>query len=847
MAVVKQMLLLLLSLVHLGTATPLIDAVRRGDVATVQALLENGADVNEPNEKGQTSLMLAAVTNSSMGIMKAVLAKNPDIDLQDQYGQTALMWAAQYGSVEKVKAILAQKPQMDLQNKYGWTALMIAAKQGSVEMVKAILAKNPEIDLQDQYGQTALMGAAQYGSVEKVKAILAQKPQMDLQNKYGWTALMIAAKQGSVEMVKAILAKNPQMDLQSKDGSTALMIAARYGSVVMVKAILAKKPQMDLQTENGWTTLIFAARFGSVEMVKAMLAQKPQMDLQNKDGWTALMEAAQYGSVEKVKAMLAQKPQMDLQNKYGWTALMIAAKQGSVEMVKAILAKNPQMDLQSKAGSTALMIAARYGSVEMVKAILAQKPQMDLQNKDGWTALMIAVRQNSPEKVRAILAARPAVDRQANSGATALFLAAEQGCEVCAAELLHLNASVDLPDFAGRTPLICAAERGHLRMVQRLRRHGARTEAVARNGQNALNAARAAQVKYCTEVDGQYADCKYYGLDAERLQATIAYLDDNTPKGFQLFKTMAGNPRLWYLMCPAIAVGTILGVIWHRYINAKDAKKHGSTGARKVALKAVARRQHWHQAFRACEVAACILLPFGMAFLWLDHFTFVPLFFVLYIFPRAIEMGAASIIARPVLLLTGLPRRQGCCDSRTPRLLGTIIFLTVTALMPWECENEISFYVYGDSTAGFLCHGPLATWMVRGIGMIRPALSRSSSQFVCPAYNAMPGWVKTVYFCFQRAIWLTAALWLLLTLLDMLGALSNQGLTAEEEDLADELHNRLLCTATAAEVQQICHGGVRPKPEEGCTCTLFPGGMRDEWCHRKASHDIYIYNYDHFL
>ncbi|CAK9066202.1 Kinase D-interacting substrate of 220 kDa (Ankyrin repeat-rich membrane-spanning protein) [Durusdinium trenchii] len=528
------MLLLLLSLVHLGTATPLIDAVRRGDVATVQALLENGADVNEPNEKGQTSLMLAAVTNSSMGIMKAVLAKNPDIDLQDQYGQTALMWAAQYGSVEK----------------------------------------------------------------------------------------------------------------------------------------------------------------------------------------------------------------------------------------------------------------------------------MDLQNKDGWTALMIAVRQNSPEKVRAILAARPAVDRQANSGATALFLAAEQGCEVCAAELLHLNASVDLPDFAGRTPLICAAERGHLRMVQRLRRHGARTEAVARNGQNALNAARAAQVKYCTEVDGQYADCKYYGLDAERLQATIAYLDDNTPKGFQLFKTMAGNPRLWYLMCPAIAVGTILGVIWHRYINAKDAKKHGSTGARKVALKAVARRQHWHQAFRACEVAACILLPFGMAFLWLDHFTFVPLFFVLYIFPRAIEMGAASIIARPVLLLTGLPRRQGCCDSRTPRLLGTIIFLTVTALMPWECENEISFYVYGDSTAGFLCHGPLATWMVRGIGMIRPALSRSSSQFVCPAYNAMPGWVKTVYFCFQRAIWLTAALWLLLTLLDMLGALSNQGLTAEEEDLADELHNRLLCTATAAEVQQICHGGI---------------------------------------
>eukprot|EP00435_Cladocopium_sp_Y103_P068216 s234_g31.t1 len=782
MAVTLLQLALLCLAAQASKDSKLIDAVKRGHLGEVQELLKDGADVDQTDDHlGLTPLMWAAARNSTE-MVKAILAENPEMDFQNKVGWSALIAAARYGSTEMVKAILAEHPNIELRKTDGWSALMEAARYGSTEMVKAILAENPEIDLQNKVGWSALMEAARYGSTERVKAILAENPEIDQEEIEGWSVLMLAARYGSTEMVKAILAKNPKTDLQNKEGSSALMIAAHSGSTEVVKAILAKKAKVDVQDKLGWSALMIAARFGSTDMVKAILAENPEMDVQNKDGWSALMEAARYGSTDMVKAILAENPEMDFRNKDGRSALMYAAQYGSTDMVKAILAKNPEMDFQNKDGWSALMIAAFYGSTEMVKAILAKKPKVDLETRSGGTALGIAAEQGLAPKVSLLLAA---------------------------------NASIDHQDLGGGTALFRAAERGQFQTVGLLLDHGARPEVVARNGQTALQVAMQAP-------------------DFINAATIVETLQKHTPTGWALLQTRVASPRLWKLMGIAVTAGVFSGLVWYWAFGELLASSHGSPGARRVALKAIAKQPLRHKGFRALEVMASIYLPLGVAFLWIDWKILLPVYMGMYILPRAYEVGRRGL-QHPILVLVGVKRGTGLCDSRAPRVIATAVFLALAFLMPMECSEEINYYIFGDATVE--CKGPLAAMMVRGTSFVPRMLSLASSTFLCPRQNPMAPWLKWTYFGFAGCTVLGSALWLMLTVAEMLGVIiPGVALSPEDKESAQQLEAMLVRTSTPEEVNTTSHGGVTAQAEKDCVWCI-PGGTGDwdgglAWIHK---------------
>ena len=65
--------------------TPLIDAARHGRAADVVALLADGADVNERNQKGANSLYVACHEGHTE-VVKKLLAANADV------GQAYVSW-----------------------------------------------------------------------------------------------------------------------------------------------------------------------------------------------------------------------------------------------------------------------------------------------------------------------------------------------------------------------------------------------------------------------------------------------------------------------------------------------------------------------------------------------------------------------------------------------------------------------------------------------------------------------------------------------------------------------------------------------------------------------------------
>jgi len=115
----------------------LIDSCKKGRLADVKRLLDEGADVNTT----------------------------------DKDGNTALKWAIYYRHLDVVKFLLNCGADVNPKNKDGHTALMATAYVGFPEATKLVLERGADIDAQDLAGKTALDWAVIRGH-EEVKEIL---------------------------------------------------------------------------------------------------------------------------------------------------------------------------------------------------------------------------------------------------------------------------------------------------------------------------------------------------------------------------------------------------------------------------------------------------------------------------------------------------------------------------------------------------------------------------------------------------------------------------------------------------------------------------------------------------
>ena len=77
----------------------LINAVLKGDTATVNTLLAKGSDVNAKDRYGQTVLILAAKYGHT-DVVKALLAEGADLNARDRFGDTALTCAKRCGHMK---------------------------------------------------------------------------------------------------------------------------------------------------------------------------------------------------------------------------------------------------------------------------------------------------------------------------------------------------------------------------------------------------------------------------------------------------------------------------------------------------------------------------------------------------------------------------------------------------------------------------------------------------------------------------------------------------------------------------------------------------------------------------
>jgi len=165
--------------------TPLVAAVTRDSVPTIEVLLKNGADIEEPGPEGYRPLAMA-IGDSRYEAAKALIEHGADVSAASgEEGLTPLMVAAAQtapaegarflpGSTRPIdiaKMLVAGGADVNAQAKNGMTPLMIAATHNSPPMIGLLMDAGADTDLKNSLGQTATDVAKINGNEESAQAI----------------------------------------------------------------------------------------------------------------------------------------------------------------------------------------------------------------------------------------------------------------------------------------------------------------------------------------------------------------------------------------------------------------------------------------------------------------------------------------------------------------------------------------------------------------------------------------------------------------------------------------------------------------------------------------------------
>ena len=167
------------------------DALSDNDLISADILLQNGANVNGVNYRGDTPL--EDLTNRkicSINAVKLLLHYGANVNHIYKYGETELMYCISNNNYECAKLLLERGALLDISSHDGFTALMLVALRGTLEFIKLILFNEDgsirdgiDLDHQDLSGKTSLMLLAMKNNEEAIRLFLHIGASHDIKDK----------------------------------------------------------------------------------------------------------------------------------------------------------------------------------------------------------------------------------------------------------------------------------------------------------------------------------------------------------------------------------------------------------------------------------------------------------------------------------------------------------------------------------------------------------------------------------------------------------------------------------------------------------------------------------------
>jgi ankyrin len=460
----------------------LAQAVVQNDIATVQRLIQENADLNAV-VFGATALHLAAEYGQSQ-IVRLVLEKGANVDPVDNLGRTPLLWAAENGHSDIVQLLVSHGADVNREDAGEWrgpldekpakTSLNYAVAQGNTELARILISSGAKVIRNDI---ALLQDAIRSGKSDLVSLLIQQGVNPAAQTKGGDNAFATAGWVGNVDILKVLLAKHRTVSGTRALLNDALQHATENGRTELVRFLLENtNVDLDRQVDSS---------YGGVERLADTNKRVP--------GYTALSRAVENNHQEMIEVLLQKGAHVVGRTRSGAPLLSFAVSQDRDNLFKWLMRYHPPLEDTDYDGRTALMTAAMKGKVEMAKILVQRGAKIDKPDSVGATALLRACEAGSKHVIEYLLDAGANINDHDNEGRDALAYAAMGGHDGVCNLLIVRGAKVNaIEPKTGMTALHWAAKNARPVAVKELLAQGARRDVVDKQNKKPLDYARLA-------------------------------------------------------------------------------------------------------------------------------------------------------------------------------------------------------------------------------------------------------------------------------------------------------------------------------------------------------------------
>lgn len=238
-------------------ATPLLIAVKDGNLENAKLFLEKGASVEEKDSKENGLLDYALQSSNSESLAFAIEALPiPSWNVADANGCFPFIKAiVQSSDFAKIKKCIDLTNDINRADKNGKTPLMYAAQSNvDVRTVKYLLDKGAKIDAKNSNEWSALMYAARYNPNPAVMEDLILRGASSEPNSVGLSVTMLASCNPNPGVLMTLLKYKDEINAATDKGKTALMYACKNNqNASVIKMLIDSGADLYAKDSDGKT------------------------------------------------------------------------------------------------------------------------------------------------------------------------------------------------------------------------------------------------------------------------------------------------------------------------------------------------------------------------------------------------------------------------------------------------------------------------------------------------------------------------------------------------------------------------------------------------------------------
>lgn len=189
-------------------------------------------------EEQYKQLLFEAIYKGDIGVVKALIEKYQNTEISDKEGNTPLIYAIMSEQDRSVISMIAMDAQLNAQNNFGISALHMATFLHRIDYMEILLKKGASVDIKDNAGRTPLLIATENSMPEIMDLLLNFKADVNITNDNGDTALHAAARINCYDCSYLLITNGANIDAYNNNKATALMNAARSGSSKIVNLLV---------------------------------------------------------------------------------------------------------------------------------------------------------------------------------------------------------------------------------------------------------------------------------------------------------------------------------------------------------------------------------------------------------------------------------------------------------------------------------------------------------------------------------------------------------------------------------------------------------------------------------